>query len=178
MRLTARRSWLVDPRGGRVAIDARVARSVTTSAGHRVERLGAGDRELARQTFALMAAVFGTAHASLSDDYLDLLLARSEFWAFAALSDGVVVGGLTAHTLPMTTFEGAEVFLYDIAVHPDYQRRGFGQRLVETLRSEAAAQNISMVFVPAEDEDTHALDFYRAIGGVATKVTIFEFGEK
>lgn len=134
---------------------------------------------LARQTFALMADVFGTPRAALSDDYLDLLLARSEFWAFAALSDGRVVGGLTAHTLPMTAFEGAEVFLYDIAVHSDYQRRGLGRALVNTLlRSEAASQSIGTVFVPAEDEDTHALDFYSALGGVATKVTFFEFGAR
>jgi aminoglycoside 3-N-acetyltransferase I len=149
---------------------------MTASAEQRVVRLGAGDQELARRTFALMADVFGVAHASLSDDYLGQLLARSEFWAFAALSDGVVVGGLTAHTILMTTYEGSEVFLYDIAVHPGYQRRGFGRALVNTLRSEAASQSINMVFVPAEDEDTHALDFYRALGGVATKVMFFEFG--
>lgn len=125
-----------------------------------------------------MADVFDTPRAALSDDYLDLLLARSEFWAFAALSDGLVVGGLTAHTLQMTAFEGAEVFLYDIAVHPDYQRRGLGRALVNTLRSEAASQSIGTVFVPVEDEDTHALDFYSALGGVATKVTFFEFGAR
>jgi aminoglycoside 3-N-acetyltransferase I len=125
-----------------------------------------------------MAEVFGEVHGSLSDNYLELLLARSEFWAFAALSDGAVVGGLTAHTLQMTGFEGAEVFLYDIAVHPDYQRRGLGQGLVNMLRSEARNQGIDTVFVAVDDEDTHALNFYRSLGGVASKVTIFEFGPR
>ena len=105
-----------------------------------------------------------------------MLLARPQFWAFAAICDERVVGGLTAHTLMMTAFEGAEVFLYDIAIDPAYQRRGFGQRLVQTLRREAHSLGISTVFVPAADEDTRALDFYRALGGTATKVTFFEFG--
>jgi aminoglycoside 3-N-acetyltransferase I len=125
-----------------------------------------------------MAEVFGEAPAPLSDAYLDLLLGRSEFWVLAAICDGAVVGGLTAHSLMMTRFEGAEVFLYDIAVDPDHQRRGFGQRLVSTLRHQASGLGIDMVFVPADDEDTHALDFYRALGGTATRVTFFEFGPK
>ena len=94
----------------------------------------------------------------------------------AATCDGNVVGGLTAHTLPMTAFEGAEVFLYDIAVDADYRRRGFGRRLVAALRSEANRLGIRTVFVPADDEDTHALDFYTALGGTPSRVTLFEFG--
>lgn len=35
---------------------------------------------------------------------------------------------------------------------------------------------IDLVFVPADNVDIHALDFYRALGGVAAPVTIFEFG--
>jgi len=31
------------------------------------------------------------------------------------------------------------------------------------------------VFVPADDEDQHALDFYRAVGGQAQSVTFFNF---
>ena len=122
-----------------------------------------------------MAEVFGQAQAPLSDGYLDLLLARPDFWVLTALCDGSVVGGLTAHTLMMTAFEGAEVFLYDIAVDPDHQRRGFGQRLVDTLRREASSLGIHTVFVPADDEDTHALDFYRALGGTPEQVTFFGF---
>lgn len=140
-----------------------------------VQRLGQQDRDVARRTLALMAEVFGAPPASLSDAYLDQLLARSEFWVLTAMSNGTVVGGLTAHTLPMTGFEGAEVFLYDIAVHPTYHRRGFGRRLVSALRSEARSLQLNTVFVLADDEDTHALDFYRALGGTPSKVTLFEF---
>jgi aminoglycoside 3-N-acetyltransferase I len=43
------------------------------------------------------------------------------------------------------------------------------------LREEAARAGIETLFVPADDEDEHALDFYRALGGVPAPVTIFTF---
>jgi aminoglycoside 3-N-acetyltransferase I len=147
-----------------------------SGSGVEIRRLGPRDRELARATFRLMADVFGERPATLSDVYLDGLLARLDFWVIAAIVGNVPVGGLTAHTLPMTAYEGAEIFLYDIAVAVHQQRRGFGRRLIDALRREAAALSIATIFVPAEDEDAHALDFYRAIGGRPTRVTLFEFG--
>ena len=145
--------------------------------GLRVERLTAGDVELARALFTTMARVFATDAEVLSDGYLSRLLDRADFWALAASVDGQLVGGLTAHTLPLTRAEVSEVFIYDIAVVPDWQRRGVGRQLISTLRSQAARAGIQVVFVPADDEDTHALDFYRALGGVPAPVTIFTFGD-
>ena len=42
-------------------------------------------------------------------------------------------------------------------------------------RSEARAHGIARVFVAADDADAHALEFYRAVGGVASPVTMFVF---
>lgn len=141
-----------------------------------VQRLTVADRALARELFLTMAGVFEVDAVPLGDAYLDRLLARADFRAFAALDGGGVVGGLTAHVLPMTTTERSELFLYDIAVVPARQRQGVGRALVEALREAAAAEGIDEVFVPADNDDTHALDFYRALGGAAAPVTIFTFG--
>jgi hypothetical protein len=40
------------------------------------------------------------------------------------------------------------------------------------LRAEAALQGIDELFVLADDEDAHPLDFYRAVGGAPSSVTI------
>jgi aminoglycoside 3-N-acetyltransferase I len=127
-----------------------------------------------------MARVFDEECGALSDGYLADLLARPEFWAIAALTGDEgkgdeLVGGVTAHTLLMTRTESREIFLYDIAVRADHQRRGIGRQLVEHLRRDAAAAGIHVLFVAADDEDTHALDFYRALGGEAAPVTMFDF---
>ncbi len=135
-------------------------------------RLGPGDRARAKALFALMAAVFDEDCETLSDAYVDRLLGRADFWVIAALSDDDLVGGLTAHTLPMTRTQVSELFIYDLAVRPAHQRRGVGRGLIAHLRGAAGAAEI---FVAVDDEDAHALDFYRAVGGSAAPVTIFTF---
>ncbi len=140
-----------------------------------VVRLGTGDRELARQGFALLNEVFETDGEELSEGYLDRLLSDPRFHAWLAVDAGEVMGALTAHELPMTRTETAEIFIYDLAVRPDRQRGGVGRALVEHLVAAADPTSVSSVFVPADDEDVHALDFYRAVGGAAAPVTIFTF---
>jgi len=142
-------------------------------------RLRSGDRDLARHLFTVMAEVFEEPGERLSDSYLDALLGRETFWAIAALSHGEVVGGLTAHTLPMTRTESAEVFIYDVAVRADRQRQGIGRQLVTVLCAAATAAGFGDVFgdvfVPADATDGSALDFYRALGGVPAPMTMFTF---
>jgi aminoglycoside 3-N-acetyltransferase I len=141
----------------------------------RTRKLVSGDRELARALFGLMAEVFAEGRESLSDGYLDRLLDREDFWAIAAFVGDDIAGGITAHTLPMIMTESWEVFVYDIAVRGDQQRKGIGRQLIAALRDAAAAAGIQVVFVAADNEDVHALDFYRALGGVPSPVTLFTF---
>jgi aminoglycoside 3-N-acetyltransferase I len=141
-----------------------------------ISRLTSCERSLARDLFAMMAEVFEGAQEPLSDSYLDRLLSRDDFWAMAAYDGEEVVGGITAHTLPMTRSESAEVFIFDVAVRRDYQRKGVGRQLMKAICEAAAAAGIEVVFVPADNDDAHALDFYRAIGGKPSPVTLFTFG--
>jgi aminoglycoside 3-N-acetyltransferase I len=140
-------------------------------------RLTDGDREIAKSLFALMAETFAEIAAPLSDDYLDRLLRRETFWAVAAFVGDELVGGITAHLLPMTRVEAAELFIYDLAVRADWQRQGIGRHLVTTLREQAALAGIQTLFVPADNDDLHALEFYQALGGVPSAVTFFTFSE-
>ena len=132
-----------------------------------------GDRELAKKLFAMMAEVFGEEHERLSDVYVDQLLSQSTFRAIAAFDENEMIGGLTAYVLPKTTSESSELFLYDVAVRKSHQRRGVGRLLMTALRDEAGNAGIEEAFVLADNEDVHALDFYRALGGRASQVTLF-----
>jgi len=141
-------------------------------------RLEPGDENLARATFAMMASVFDEGAADLGAAYAATLLARPEFWAMVALDGEEVVGGLTAHALPMTRSAEAELFIYDLAVRADRQRRGIGRALVLGTLDLAKAKGLRVAFVPAHDEDAHAIAFYRAIGARASPVTFFTFGDE
>lgn len=143
--------------------------------GLRIERLTVADVDRARELFLLMAEVFETEAEPLGAEYLERLLGRPDFWAFAASVEGTTVGGLTAHTLPLTRIAASEVLIYDIAVASAFQRRGIGRHLVTALREQVSALGISVAWVAADSEDTHALDFYRNLGGTPAPVTIFTF---
>jgi aminoglycoside 3-N-acetyltransferase I len=140
-----------------------------------IRRLGSDDRVEARALFECMAAVFDEPSEPLGDAFLGALLVRPDFWALAAFSGDEMAGGLTAHALPLTRAEAFELFIYDIAVVEAHRRKGVGRALVEHLGSEAARSGIRNVFVGADNEDLHALDFYRALGGEAAAVTMYTF---
>ena len=143
-----------------------------------IRRLECGDADLALDTFAMMASVFDEEATDPGGTYVAGLLARPAFWAMAALDGNEVVGGLTAHALPMTRSPEAELFIYDLAVRTDRQRRGIGRALVLATLERAKADGLRVAFVPADDEDAHAIEFYRAIGGRASAVTFFTFGDE
>lgn len=147
-----------------------------------VRRLGPGDEAVALALFETLVEVFEEADGEglprrepLGHDEVRSLLQRLDFWALAATEGDVVVGGLTAHTLPMTRSRSRELFIYDLAVRSDRQRRGVGRALVTELLSLARAAGIETTFVAADGEDAHALDFYRALGGAPSAATIFTF---
>ena len=141
-----------------------------------VRRLVADDGRVAKQLFAMMAQAFGEQAEELSDAQVDALLSDSRFWVVSALAGEEVVGGLTAHTIPMTLKPSLGLFVYDVAVRANHRRCGVGRRLMSKLQVEAAKLRIDEIFVLADNEDAHALDFYRALGGVPSAVTMFDFG--
>jgi aminoglycoside 3-N-acetyltransferase I len=141
----------------------------------KTKRLTLTNKEEAQNLFTTMAEIFGEDCVPLNDRYIEQLLRRDEFWAVAALADDIIVGGIIAHELPMTRSGSSELFIYDIAVRPNYQRTGIGRRLFSVLCEEASKAGIQDAFVSADDDDVHVLDFYRNLGGVASPVTIFDF---
>jgi aminoglycoside 3-N-acetyltransferase I len=144
----------------------------------RIQRLTTRDRAMARRLFALMAETFGEARQPLSDGHVGKLLARKDFWALAAFAGRRLAGGLTAHVLPMTRAECAELFIYDVAIRPELQRMGIGRRLMGALHEQASAAGIREVFVLADNADREAVAFYRALGGAPSPVTLIGFSQE
>jgi aminoglycoside 3-N-acetyltransferase I len=79
-----------------------------------------------------------------------------------ALNDSEVIGGLVGYEF--TLLSGVkELYLYDIAVLPAYQKQGIGTKLIETLREACSKRGISTIFVDAEADDDGAVAFYRSL---------------
>lgn len=107
--------------------------------------------------------------------YLQSLLTNKNLVVYVALQEGKVLGGLTAYELPMYNTEGVEMFLYDIGVKLEFQRKGMGKALLQALQNHCQEKGIGSLFVSADEEDTHALDFYRNTGGKEDKVRHYSY---
>lgn len=139
-----------------------------------IRRLEAPDSVTALAVARIMANTFGEGSGA-SSAWITRLLREDGFWFYAAFEGEDPVGGLTAHVLPITRQDGKELFIYDIAVQASHQRLGIGTKLMHAVLQAAKESGLSAAFVPADNEDQHALDFYRAIGGQAQPVTFFNF---
>jgi len=103
------------------------------------------------------------------------LLSSAGFIAIAAIAESEVVGGLTAYEFPIYYSDSSEIFLYDLAVKPEYQRLGVGRGLIQRLKEYCIENGIKDFFVMAHEEDEHAIEFYHATGGKAEKVVNFVY---
>jgi RimJ/RimL family protein N-acetyltransferase len=67
---------------------------------------------------------------------------------------GSVIGG----------WDGRRGYIYRMAVHPDYQRRGVGRRLIEELEKRFRSKGVLAVNLTYNTDNTRARDFYRSLG--------------
>jgi aminoglycoside 3-N-acetyltransferase I len=51
--------------------------------------------------------------------------------------------------------------VYDLAILPNYQRKGIGKKLMSTLNEYCEKNGFNEVFVQAETDDFQAVNFYR-----------------
>jgi aminoglycoside 3-N-acetyltransferase I len=108
-------------------------------------------------------------------DYLQNLLTQKNFFVFVAFHEQNVIGGLTAYELPSYYKQSSEIYLYDLAVKTEFQRKGIGRALLEALGHFCNEQNYTGFFVQADIEDQHALDFYQSTGGQASEVIHYTY---
>jgi aminoglycoside 3-N-acetyltransferase I len=96
--------------------------------------------------------------------YLQEQLAKKSFVVMVAIQDKIVVGGLTAYTLPSYYSKKPSLYLYDLGVKTDFQRLGIGKLLISDFSRYCRQIGAKEFFVQADFEDKHALDFYRSTG--------------
>lgn len=141
-----------------------------------IRRLGSDDVMIAEQLIHLFKDIFEANDLiPAKPSYLKTLLRKHEFICIAAIYKNKVIGGLTAYELPMYYSEYTDLFIYDIAVAPHLQRLGIGNKLLQAIKAWGGQNYIREIFVDANEEDKHSLDFYRAAEGFEEKISQFKF---
>ncbi len=142
-----------------------------------ITQLGKNDVTLAGKLIAMFNEVFEEKKtAAVKKAHLQNILNNPAFIALVALDGNTVIGGITAYELPMLSSEKPEIFIYDVAIKSEYQRKGIGRKLMAALLALGKEKGVSEIFVAAHTADNHALKFYRSLGGKAEKVNMFVFG--
>ncbi len=95
-----------------------------------------------------------------SDNHLQQILQREDFLCVVALHNDRVVGGLAAYLLQSYYAEKPVVYIYDVGVLADQQRKGIGKELVTRLINTCRDRGFEEIFVQAEGGDLHAIEFY------------------
>ena len=140
------------------------------------KKLANGDLDSFIAVIKLFEDVFEMEDFAMPDgDYLQELLEKDGFFVFAAFSDEKVVGALTAYTLHQYYSKSPLVYIYDLAVQTKFQRQGIGKMLIAEIKTHAKEIGIEEIFVQADEEDAHAIEFYRSTGGTAEKVVHFNY---
>lgn len=138
------------------------------------KKLQAGDDQEFYNLVLLFNTVFESPH-QVNMENIHRLLKKPSFVCYVALKNDEVVGGISAYELEMYDQPGSALYIYDLAVHHDYQRTGIGSKLMKEVMDYSKRNGIQTVFVQAEEEDQHAITFYQKIGGEPTKTCHFNF---
>lgn len=110
-----------------------------------------------------------------SDHYLQRLFAAGGFHTIVALHDGKVIGGVTGYELPMYIEETKELFLYEIAVEPEYRKQGIGRALIEALKKLCLEKGIKVIFVGTWMTNVEAIGLYGSTGGKREDIPWFTY---
>jgi ribosomal protein S18 acetylase RimI-like enzyme len=95
--------------------------------------------------------------AYLADDRNYLLLAY--------LDDGTAVGFVRGTALGRLEGPEQQMFLYEIGVAPEYQRRGIGTALIQALERICRERGFGEMFVFTNRSNTAAMRLYASTGG-------------
>ncbi|CAA9230595.1 MAG: hypothetical protein AVDCRST_MAG95-966 [uncultured Adhaeribacter sp.] len=141
-----------------------------------IEKLSHHDLPKFVELIRLFEDVFEMEKFAMPDgQYLQELLEKDSFFVFVALLNDQVVGGLTSYIMPQYYSKRPLIYIYDLAVRTDLQRRGIGKMLIESNNRYGKVIGAEVVMVQADEPDDYAVKFYLSTGATAEKVIHFEY---
>ena len=144
-----------------------------------INRLRSGDASKMQELSSLFKRVFEMEISeAASENYCEQILKNENSIYLVAEKNGAIVGGLSAFFMPFV-HGNSEIFVYDLAVEEDLQRKGIGTQLMQKLKEISMELGADGIIVPVENEDEHAIKFYNKTGGEGNdEVTLFWYPTK
>jgi aminoglycoside 3-N-acetyltransferase I len=140
-----------------------------------IRMLKPGDEQILNDLLHLYISVFGEPELPANTDYLAQMLQKDSVSFSVAFMSGKLVGGASSYQLPSIYGNFSELYIYDVAVLPEFQRHGIGSHLLEFLKDYCKSAGIPEMYVQADAPDTEARQFYRKNGGKELDVFQYNF---
>ena len=129
-------------------------------------KLTPGNIDLAKQLFLFFQEDDQVARPVIpTDDYLRDLLSKDDFHVLVALHNDLLIGGVTGYELPMYKRQIRELFLYEIAVKPEFRKKGVAKALIERLKQICREKGIAEMYVGTSTPNKAAMALYASTGG-------------
>lgn len=134
------------------------------ASGIRIDRITDREANDLVQLVHLFSSVFGQEPSPLPTiEYYERILSDPNFIVVVAKLDDVVIGVLTAYVLHGYHSSRPIAYAYDLAVHPDHQRKGIGRSIMEFTIEHCRYNDFEELFIQAELDDDDAIAFYRSM---------------
>lgn len=141
-----------------------------------IEKLNHNDIGKFTALIRLFEDVFEMKNFIMPDEaYLQELLKKDDFFVFVAVLDNKVVGGLTSYIMHQYYSKSPLVYIFDLAVEKEFQRKGIGRKLIAANNDYCREIGVEAVMVQADEADDYAIDFYHSTGATAEKVVHFDY---
>ncbi|MEL7277269.1 MAG: GNAT family N-acetyltransferase [Pseudomonadota bacterium] len=133
-----------------------------------IRRLGPGDVDPFRQMLTCFAIGFEDEANYVtnppSDAYIADRLADGGFIPLVAEERGEVIGALCAYVMQKFEQERAEIYVYDLAVLPDHQRKGVATGLFTALKPISREAGAWVIYVQTDHDSEPAIALYTGLG--------------
>ena len=127
-----------------------------------IKKLSPQDIDDFSDLIRIFEIVFEIDNFKMPDEkHLQSLLSNLNFFSLVAKYDNKVLGGLTVYILHRYYSTKPIAYIYDIGVLAEYQRKGFGKKLITYLTNYCKENGFEDAYVEAETDDTQAVNFYR-----------------
>lgn len=95
---------------------------------------------------------------------LTMMLDNERGCLLVAEDDGRIVGMCSGQITVSTAEGGPALLVEDVVVHADWQRKGIGRQLMDSIGAWASARGIGRLQLLADRGNKPALDFYDRLG--------------
>lgn len=129
-----------------------------------IKKLRAVDIEYFNQLLTVFDKVFEhESYVRPDREHLNILLNQYGFNVIVAIVNGQVIAGFTAYVLEQYYSIKPILYIQDLAVLTEFQRKGVGSKLMNFAKAFCIDHNFQLLSVQAEREDVEAVSFYHSL---------------